>query len=76
MHIDWIALLVVASVTLAVTVALVALVSTGALCLTLAHNREQAGRPVIALRTGAIAAFAVVGLAALFGLWLLIPYLH
>ena len=76
MHIDWIALLVVAGVTLVVTVALVGLVAAGALCLNTAHARQQDGRSVIAQRIGAGASFTVVGLAVLFGLWLLIPYLH
>ena len=76
MHINWLALLVVASVTLVVAVAIVSLVAAGASWLDTAHIRAREGRSVVLLRIGAVAAFTIVGLAILFGLWLLIPYLH
>jgi hypothetical protein len=76
MGIDWMALLTVTVVTLVVCVAVVTLVAAGALCLDTAHARARDGRSTWALRLGAGATFAVVGLAVLFGLWLMIPYFH
>jgi hypothetical protein len=51
-------------------------VAAGASWLDTAHVRAQAGHRVTLWRVSAGAAFVVVGLAVIFGLWLLIPYLH
>ncbi|MCL2315683.1 MAG: hypothetical protein FWC46_01160 [Actinomycetia bacterium] len=76
MTINWIALLQVAGVTLAGAVAIVSLVAGGALSLDTAHGREANGQPALALKLLGGVAFALVGCVVLFGLYLLIPYLH
>jgi len=76
MKINWIALLQVAGVTLVVAVALVSLVAAAALSLDTAHHREQNGQPAVALKALSAVMFALVAGAVLFGLYLLIPYLH
>ena len=76
MTINWNALLLVAGVTLLATVVVVALIATAAKLLDAGHLRQQSGQTPGVMLAGAYVLFGIVGLIALFGIWLVIPYFH
>lgn len=77
MSIDWISLLRVAVVTVVAAIAIVSVVSGGALMLDRARERALAGgggrTPLVAVGWSLI---GVAGLAVLFSLYLIVPYFH
>ena len=75
MHIEWGNLALVAVVTVVCAVLAVSIVSLAARLLNQAADQEVGGSAG-AMRIGAYALFALVGLAILFGLWLMVPYFH
>lgn len=74
--IDWGALLSVAGTTLVATVVLVFVVSWAARLLEDGVERVAAGQAVGHLRLGAVLLISLAAVAVLFGLWLIIPWLH
>lgn len=77
MSIDWISLGRVAMVTVVAAVAIVSVVSGGALMLDKAKLRADAGGSGAAgIAALGWAMIGVAGLAVLFGLYLIIPYFH
>ena len=76
MTIDWLALLLVAVVSIAVTLVVVAIVAVGAKLLDDGQQRQKTSQKAGAQLVGAYSLFGVVGLIILFGLYLIIPYFH
>ena len=76
MNIDWAALGLVSTVTLIGTVGFVTIMSLAATCLDNAVVREADGLAIGHLRLAANLLFGLVGLCVLFGLYLIIPWLH
>ncbi|AZZ40141.1 hypothetical protein [Acidipropionibacterium jensenii] len=76
MSIDWIALAQVAMVTVLAAVAIVGVVSGGALMLDRAKIREGNGDGTASLVMIGWSMIGLAGLVVLYGLYLLIPYFH
>ncbi|AXH35813.1 hypothetical protein DVJ78_10725 [Humibacter sp. BT305] len=83
MSIDWAAFLIVAVTSLVATAVLVSLYSLGVRLLGSRRSEDdgagtgeaEAARPTIAT-VGAITCFALCAVAVLFGIYLIVPFLH
>ncbi|WP_257478267.1 hypothetical protein [Acidipropionibacterium jensenii] len=76
MSIDWISLAQVAIVTVLASIAIVGVVSGGAVALDKARVRHEGGDGATSLIMVGWAAIGFAGLVVLYGLYLLIPYFH
>ena len=76
MKINWTALLSVAVVTFVAALAVVGLMAFAAKLLDDCHVRQRDGQSCRLRFVCAYSLFGLVGLMILFGLWLIIPYLH
>ncbi len=78
--IDWTALMQVAIATVGATILVVAVFAMASSAMSLAHRegRAKGGRRgnALALRTIGYAGFGLAGLFALYGIYLIVPYLH
>ena len=76
MKIDWMALGLVAVVSIVVTIIVVAMVAFGAKLLDDGQQRQKINQKAGPQLVGAYCLFGAVGLIILFGLYLIIPYFH
>ncbi len=76
MSIDWISLAQVAVVTVVAAIAIVGVVSGGALMLDRAKVRQSGGDGAASLVMIGWGMIGLAGLVVLYGLYLLIPYFH
>ncbi len=76
MKIDWVALGVVAGVSIGMSVVFTVLLSSGIRSVSVARLRRHQGGSSTAVLAGGYALLALAGLLVLFGLWLIVPQLH
>lgn len=76
MQIDWVALGVVAAVSIGMSVVFTALLAAGIRSVSAAHVQRNGGRSGTTLLAGGYVLLGLAALLVLFGLWLIVPQLH
>lgn len=76
MKIDWMALLIVAVVSIIATAVFSVLLSTGIRLMATARVAAEEGRPAAGARVGGWVALSLIGVLILFALYLIVPQFH
>jgi hypothetical protein len=75
-HIDWQSLVVVAIVSVLATVVFVTLLSAGIRSMSLSIVRTEEHRPAMTARIAGYSLLGLAGLSVLFGIYLIVPFVH
>ena len=76
MKIDWVALGIVAAVSIGMAVLFTVLLSSGIRSVSAARTRRNSGASGTAVLAGGWTLLGLAGLLVLFGLWLIVPQFH